>query len=303
MKHVLFLFLDGVGLGKNDPEHNPFATAHLPTLKQLIAADWFDTATATHNANASFIPTDANLGITGRPQSATGQATIVTGKNVSAAIGEHYGPKPNPAIRAILQQENVFKTLIQQQKLVRLGKAYPPGYFEAIASGKRLHSAIPTAAVAAGVKIPTLQDYIAGFAFADDYTGQIWHDKLNIPNAPIYTHAEAGKRMAALSQQTHLLFYEHWLTDYIGHKRNMPGAIKQLEDFDAVLTGILAHWDYENGLIIVSSDHGNMEDLSVRTHTRNQVPTLLIGANQQHYAKSVVDLTDLTPLILAHLTA
>ena len=29
MRHVLFLFLDGIGLGDNDPRTNPFAIANL----------------------------------------------------------------------------------------------------------------------------------------------------------------------------------------------------------------------------------------------------------------------------------
>ncbi|MCJ7433866.1 MAG: hypothetical protein MUO77_10300 [Anaerolineales bacterium] len=33
---LLFLFLDGIGLGENDPEINPFVRANMPTLKFLL---------------------------------------------------------------------------------------------------------------------------------------------------------------------------------------------------------------------------------------------------------------------------
>ena len=36
MSHVLFLFLDGVGLGPDDPMVNPFAAARMPNLTELL---------------------------------------------------------------------------------------------------------------------------------------------------------------------------------------------------------------------------------------------------------------------------
>ncbi len=55
------------------------------------------------------MPTDATMGVDGRPQSATGQATILTGRNVPVLVGEHYGPKPNPAVAEIIQQGNTLQ--------------------------------------------------------------------------------------------------------------------------------------------------------------------------------------------------
>ena len=75
--HILMIFLDGVGLGDADPEVNPFALANLPTLHQLANGHgWFNTTGTQISDRAVFIPTDPRLGIPGKPQSATGQATI-----------------------------------------------------------------------------------------------------------------------------------------------------------------------------------------------------------------------------------
>ena len=84
-------FIDGVGMGANDSEINPFVTANLPALTGLFGEGWYlaDGGRRT-NKRASLVPTDACLRVEGRPQSATGQAVILTGRNVSAAIGEHY---------------------------------------------------------------------------------------------------------------------------------------------------------------------------------------------------------------------
>ena len=79
----------------------------------------------------------------------------------------------------------------------------------------------------------------------------------------------------------------------------MPGAIKMLQEFDAVLGGLLDIWDMENGLIFLTSDHGNMEDLSTKRHTMNLVPGLTIGRPTLRHAftQSMKDISDVTPAI------
>ena len=61
-------------------------------------------------------------------------------------------------------------------------------------------------------------------------------------------------------------------------------------------------------LVLVTSDHGNIEDLSVRGHTLNPVPTLLIGPRRHSIAQRITmqsnsSLTDLTPAILSTLSS
>lgn len=94
--HVLFLFVDGIGLGDNNLSINPFAVANLPTLHRLSNGHrWLRDTGKQLSDCAAFVPTDPRLGVAGRPQSGSSQAVILTGLNVPALIGEHYGPKPN----------------------------------------------------------------------------------------------------------------------------------------------------------------------------------------------------------------
>ncbi|HNB51418.1 MAG TPA: hypothetical protein PK530_05725, partial [Anaerolineales bacterium] len=147
----LFLFLDGVGLGKDDPVHNPFCFANLPHLNRLLDGQPLTAQAAPlTNGRATLRAWDATLGVRGLPQSASGQATLLTGENVPARIGEHYGPKPNPAIAEILRGQTVFTRLDQMGYTTALLAASPPGYFQVIESGKRMFSAIPMAAFNAG---------------------------------------------------------------------------------------------------------------------------------------------------------
>ena len=102
---LLFLFLDGVGLGENDPTINPLAGAEMPNLRALLGGQPLVASAAPFESQrATLLPLDACLGVPGTPQSATGQATLLTGRNVPAEIGYHYGPKPNPAVAAYLRR-------------------------------------------------------------------------------------------------------------------------------------------------------------------------------------------------------
>lgn len=70
----LFLFLDGVGLGPDDPKKNPFAKFDLPHLEGLLNRHCLvqNNHTVISTPRATLIPLDACLGVTGRPQSASG---------------------------------------------------------------------------------------------------------------------------------------------------------------------------------------------------------------------------------------
>lgn len=296
---LLFLFLDGVGLGEPDPATNPFATAEIPHLIALTGGQRpFAETPRTDSARALFIPTDANLGVSGPPQSATGQAAILTGLNVPQLLGYHWGPKPNAAVAEIIQRDSLFKTLTARGRKSLFLNAYPQRYFEVIASGRRSYSAIPLAVVAGGVPLLTTDDLRAGRALSADFTGEGWRTELGIADAPLYTLAEAGRKMAALAQTADFTFFEHWPTDYVGHRGDLAEGRRALERLDGVLGGLLEAWDDATGLIVITSDHGNLEDLSHSHHTQNRVPTWVIGSARHAFAEGVSDLTQLAPAIL-----
>src|SRR5204862_5361459 len=56
-------------------------------------------------------PTDARLGVDGLPQSATGQATIITGENAPARLGRHLSAFPGGSLRPLLRERSLFRTL------------------------------------------------------------------------------------------------------------------------------------------------------------------------------------------------
>lgn len=297
---VLFLFLDGIGLGEEDPTRNPFARAHLPHLTSLLEGRLLTRGAAPFsNQRATLLALDACLGVSGLPQSATGQAALLTGRNVPAEVGYHYGPKPDPVTAAALQDGGLFGALVRAGKHAALLNAYPPGYFQGIRSGRRLHSAIPLAVTRAGLPLHTVDDLLAGRALSADLTGAGWRERLGYPAVPLLSPLQAGLRLAELARLWDFAFFEYWLTDYAGHAQDMEAAVRLLTGFDAVLGGLLSAWNGDAGLIVLTSDHGNLEDLTTRRHTCNPVPLLLIGdARMRQAFLNATDLTSLAPNIL-----
>ncbi|HUF38534.1 MAG TPA: alkaline phosphatase family protein [Anaerolineales bacterium] len=299
--HFLFLFLDGVGLGSDDLSANPFAAAEMPIMQSLLGGKRLLRETAPYvGPLATLLALDAGLGVDGLPQSATGQAALVTGRNVPAEIGAHFGPKPNADIAHIVKSGNLFKTLWTAGKSAALINAYPPRYFQGIASGRRLYSSIPLAVTSGGFALKTETDLYEGNGMSVDFTGHSWREHLGYTDSPVHDPVESGQLLAALVRQTDFAFFEYWISDYVGHNQDMPQALEMLARFDRVLAGLLEAWDPGEGLILITSDHGNLEDLSTRRHTANPVPCLVIGEpeRRREFTVGLHDLTGIAPAIL-----
>lgn len=300
VRFVHLLFLDGVGLGDPDPDVNPFVTARLPHLDRLLGEGWFLERKTFHRPKASFAPTDPNLGVRGRPQSATGQATILTGRNVPHLVGGHYGPKPNQAVADVIEAGTLFHQVVAAGGTAALITPYPPRYFEAIESGRRLFSAVPLAATSAGLTLMTEADLRAGRAISPDFTGQGWRDHLGYDDTPLLSPPASGQQIAAVARRYTFSFFEHWPSDQRGHRGTLAEARAHLELIDAVLGGLFAAWPAD-GLLIITSDHGNIEAKDRRQHTRNPVPTIIVGPGHAELASQVHDLTDIAPIVRTYL--
>lgn len=294
--------MDGVGMGEANPENNPFMSAMMPNLTSLLGDGWHLRPEGVGDgrisaARASLAPTDPNLGLPGRPQSATGQATILTGLNVPQLVGEHYGPKPNPPVAKVVQAGNLFMEVIEDGGTAALITPYPQGYFDGINSGRRLLSSVPLAATSAGLQLMTADDLRAGRAVSPGFTGQGWHDHLGYTDIPLLSLPEAGRQISKIARGFDFTFFEHWPSDRSGHRGPIDQAIDHLETIDKALGGLFKSWDDENGLLIITSDHGNIEEKNHRQHSRNPVPTILMGKDHAMLAEQIEDLTDIAKIV------
>lgn len=296
---VLMIFLDGIGLGADDPLCNPFAVANTPTLHSLAGGKrWLASTGRQEGQRARFLPTDPRLGVAGRPQSGTGQATIFTGKNVPALLGKHYGPKPDKATRALLARDNLFSHIVARGKTAALLEAYPPGWHQAVASGRRLRSSYQLAAHVAGLRLFGHEDLVHGAALHVDWTGEGWRSQPDFPRAPGPGAREAGEQLVALARSYDFSLFAHWPSDVIGHRGTLAEGVALLERFDDVMAGVLSTWDDREGLVIICSDHGNMEEIGNRRHTCNDVPTVVIGQQRGLFDEDFRTLADIAPRVM-----
>lgn len=292
------LFLDGVGIGKKDANINPFFAANLKTLNTLLDGNIPSLHSSSFsNSVTSLVPINATLGVEGLPQSGTGQTALMTGMNASKFIGKHFGPYPYSTLKPIIQEQNIFKTLSDKEKKVFYANAFPPKYFEYINSTKMRMTAITYSWLSSGFSLNTHEVLARGDALSADITSQRWNVQ-GFPSVPNLTPLEAGERLAQFSDEYDFTLFEFYYTDHIGHNQSMQQAIEVLELLDALLEGIISHFDAERNLFFLTSDHGNLEDLSTKTHTRNPVPLLAYGKRHKELTSSVKNLTHVVPSLL-----
>jgi hypothetical protein len=272
---VLFVFLDGVGIGSSDPDRNPFLQAHLPGLEKLLGGRMptLDDPSVQGPAGRAF-PLDANLNVEGIPQSGTGQISLMTGDNAAVAFGRHFGPWAPVRLRPLLIERNLLRTALDSGHSAAFANAYPEGYLER--AGSRFPAAPPLAADAAGLLCRHAAELALGDAVSSEIVNTGWRDKLGHSEVPRITPREAGANLARIAASVDLTFYAHYTTDSAGHKGSAGEAIMALERVDEFLSGVVDGL-VEGDSLVVASDHGNLEDLT-GGHTRNPVLGLLAGA-------------------------
>lgn len=132
VRRVLVVFLDGVGLGEDDPAVNPLVAADLPVLRRLlegrapvaVSAPW-------SGAAATLVGLDACLDVEGLPQSGTGQAALLTGADAPRLFGRHFGPWTPTALRPLVEQQSFLALALGRGRSVAFANAYPEELLDA----------------------------------------------------------------------------------------------------------------------------------------------------------------------------
>jgi len=218
---------------------------------------------------------DATMGVPGLPQSATGQTALFTGVNAAREMGMHLQGFPGPSLRRIIRQGNLFSRLRQAGREVAFANAYVRFSLEEL-TRLRLRSVTTVMAQAALGAVRGLCDLLGGAAVYHDLT----HRTLAATDGILpCTPCEAAQRLIRLAQGHDLTLFEYFLTDRAGHRRDeavLAPVLAELAEFVCELAGATA----DRFTLVLTSDHGNCEDPSTRTHTLNPVPLLIHGAHQ-----------------------
>ena len=290
--NVILLFIDGLGIGERD-EKNP--------LSQIAAVEplaHFKNSTTPVIYDGVMTPTDPRLGVEGRPQSASGPTTILTGVNAPGLLGCHKQGFPNQALRDVISENSIFlqlKNLGIEPNV--FANAYTPQFFQA---APRWKSATTVAVEAAGLAFRRLPDLIGRKAVFHDFTNLSLREKGF--DVPVFSPADAAAIINELAADHRFVLYEHFLTDKIGHDRDFEKARRLLPILAEFVREVVRLADLEKTTVLLTSDHGNIEDLSVRNHTLNDVPTVIWGRNRRATAARIKSLADITPAIIGLLS-
>lgn len=293
------MFVDGVGAGEADPDRNPLAR------DEFLLSRFADGTGAPLPSGGRAVLADATLGVPGRPQSATGQTAILTGENAPLLLGRHLLGFPNATLRDLLRRRSLFRAFAEAGRRALFANAYPVAYLRALGleadgdpefeiGGRRARAAATTVAYAAGGgRFRTWADARDGGGLTHDITGE--RVRARGADVPLRAPEEAAEILRALAHGHDLTVFEFFETDEAGHARSMERAVEALARLDALLRALVAGLGPEDALV-VASDHGNVEDLSTRNHTRAPVPILGFGRASAEI-EGVTDLTHLAPLL------
>lgn len=288
---VLFVFVDGLGLGSNDPSVNPLADrTHFPMLGKILEQP---------------IPLDATLGVPGLPQSATGQAALLTGLNAPQIMGRHIEGFPPPRLKELVQRHNIFSKLVAAGKRCTFANAYWLDDVAHIPPRRESVTTVATLAALGGVRGKA--DLPANRAVYHDLTREALRERGY--GGPLITPEEAAEHLINIANDHDFTLFEFFQTDHAGHSGDQEKIFQCLGKLDRFFFRLLParHSPGDgggfDGLLIVTSDHGNIEDLSVRTHTMNPVPLFFQGLEKNSKPsgsdfQALERIDQLTPAIL-----
>lgn len=321
MPKALLVFVDGVGLGNDDPETNPLAAADLPSLSRLLDGRRPVGGSAGHAApDAILLGLDACLGHPGLPQSGTGQATLLTGENAAAAFGRHFGPWTPTALRPLVERRSLLMRAVDAGLDAAFANAYPEEVMANYPAGRdaprtpRLPMPLRTgpviAARAAGLLTRHTPHLSRGEAVATGIVNDAWRESLGRVGLPVIDAASAGRNLAAIADRNQLTFFAHYDTDIVGHRGTFADGVAALVLLDRFIGGIIEGLPADC-LLLVVSDHGNIEDIR-RGHTRNPALALIVGGagargapegreSRESFARQLHSLLDVAPALLGFL--
>lgn len=291
---VIFIFIDGIGVGKRAPE-NPLSNNDWNSFSTYTGSDGLDdSCKARYENSLLFTSIDAALGVSGLPQSGTGQTTLFSGINASKIAGKHFGPFPYSTTRYLLEKVSLFHKVIGMGMKPVFMNAYPEIFFQK-ARKKDRWTATTLMAKSAGVRLKSVKDILEGSAVTAEIVQNIWREHLGL-DVPEISIEVAARRILNAAKNHDMVLYEFYLTDKAGHSMDREYA-NRIRDLLNPFLKYIAENLAKKDTLVITSDHGNLEDLSIKTHTHNLVPLFVKG--EVEFFKSSESITDITPAILS----
>ena len=300
---TILIFVDGFGWGQTDPTRNPMLSygGELFRFADTAGDSEAPDGAPRPTAGGGWVrPIDAVLGVDGVPQSATGQTTLLTGVNAQAHLGKHLTGFPNPQLRELLLAHSVLKRLADAGRRARFLNAFRPRFFELSRERQLTFSATTVANLAGDLPFCTLDDIRAHRSIYQEFTNGDLIDRGF--DVPLMAPAEAGRILARQGRTNDFTLFEYFQTDRAGHSADPElchAELGKLDEFLIALLDEVAQDLADDLLVVLTSDHGNIEDITTRRHTTNPIPLMAWGRDAQDFVAGVSDLAGVAPRILA----
>jgi phosphopentomutase len=159
-----------------------------------------------------------------------------------------------------------------------------------------LNAGPPLAAMGAGLLVRHTAELEHGNAVASEITNEGWRQRLHRRSVPAITAVQAGHNLARIAAANDVTLFAHYSTDYAGHSRRLDVAVSALRKVDDFLGGLLEAMP-DDTVVVIASDHGNLEDASTG-HTTNPAIGMAFGAGHARLAEHWSAITDVTPSLL-----
>ncbi len=300
---IIFIFVDGIGIGKRDT-YNPLYMGNFPYFESLF------------ESHAQYM--DPRMGVPGLPQSATGQTALFTGFNASKLFGSHKEGFPGTSLKNMLKDDSLFKKCVNFGYSPTFANAFLVNDPETLLT-KQYVSVTTYMTLTSIGKVRTIADLNKGKAVFQDITNQMlvegtFMDRYerffpeikeiaagpDFKKVDVVSPEKAAQALVSLTHDHDLVLFEYFQTDDAGHKQDMDRALEVLGDLERFVRTVFKSVDPNKTTCILTSDHGNIEDLSVGTHTENKVPFIVVGKGEK-YLKKIHQIYDVTPAIIENI--
>ena len=220
---------------------------------------------------------------------------MFTGVNAPVFMGRHCEGFPGPSLRAKITEGNLFKTLRERGRRVKFADAYLVDSPDELAA-RRFKSVTTVMALSTPEVVSTVNDLLDDQAVMQDLTRETIQDRY--PDVPMISPEEASEHLFALARANDFTLYEFFQTDVAGHSMDYARACAVLRTYDRFLSPLARSVEAAGITLLITSDHGNVEAMGERGHTRNPVPFIAFGPREDEIRAHVKSLVDITPTIL-----
>lgn len=307
MPKLIFIFLDGVGIGRA-LKTNPFFAGDVDYLC------FYESGLALPD-KTPITAIDARLGIEGIPMSATGQTALFTGINMPRILNEHKESYPDKLMRKVIRENNIFSRLKKNRFNVQFLNAYPdrshfytPTHIRIGENGELHFSSAFRPLFRNTLSVTTcmmLSSFMKPFNEKDILREKaLYHDFSNESlirdgsHLPRFTPEKAAEIIFNTSRDYDMVLYEFFQTDMFGHGFGVEECVGLIRELNRLVKRLISFLNKEEDTLLITSDHGNLEDSTTQLHTTNPVPLIAWGRKSDELRHNIKKLVDVTPAIV-----